>query len=184
MPMEPTLRPDLTASWAWVGLALSGFLAYVAHTMSGRVKARFEQALYGVSQRAREQAAARGISLETDLGEAYPSILISRQHRVVSIVGPHPLIVGMDQIEVDVAKGGLDREAGAPRQSHLVLRLKNNDPEKVFVISGRGLARSNLAQVVVLAERLKDFIDTGVTWENQSAKAVDVAAFIESMRVR
>ena len=167
-----------------MGLAFSALLAYTAHTMAGRVKARFDQALYGVSQRAREQAAARGISLETDLGEVYPPIFVSRQHRVIGIVGPHPLIVGMDQIEVKVATGGADRDVNAPRQPHLVLRLKNHDPEKVFIIPGRGLGRPNLAQVVVLAERLKDFIDIGVAWDNQPTKTIDMAAFIESMRAR
>lgn len=181
VPTDPTLRPDITTPYAWAGLGICAVLAYCAHVFAGKTRLRFDHALYAVGNRTREIAAQRGFSLETDLGEAYPQVFISRQHRVIGVVGPSPLIVDMEHVDVEVvARGtGLD---GSPRQPHLVLHLKDHAPDKVFVIPGRGLGRPNLAQVVVLAERVKDFIAPTFEWDTKTEKSIDMAAFIESMR--
>ena len=67
---------------------------------------------------------------------------------------------------------------------HLLLRLKDCDPDRVFIISGRGLGRANLEQTAVLGERLKDFLTPSIGWDEKTEKRVDVEAFVDSMRPR
>ena len=184
VPSDPTLRPDLTESWAWVGLGLCFLLGTAGHNVAGRTRARFDQAIYGITQALREKGGLLGFPLETDLGEVFPPVLISRQHRMIGFAGVSPMIVRMDQVSVDVSAGDDGSIPGTPRQPHLLLRLKDCDPDRVFIISGRGLGRANLEQTVVLGERLKDFLTPSIGWDEKTEKRVDVEAFVDSMRPR
>ena len=182
VPTDPTFRPDLTVSYAWLGLVVCALVGATGHSIARRARVRFDQELYNITRRTRDAALARGIPLEVDLGETYPLILLSRQHRTVAMVGAVPLLIPMDNIAGVTPTDGTEYLPGAPHQPHLVFELRDFLPVRIFVIVGRGLGRSTLDQTAVMGQRLDEFLDPSPGWKKPE-HAADLAAYVDSMRV-
>ncbi len=184
MPEDPMLRPDLTTNVAWVGGVVLAVMAYSGQTIARRARSRFDHAIYEITRMTREHAELQGIPLEIDCGETYPPILLTRETRWLAVAGPDPLLIDMDRL-MAVEIGDYESSGGRGfREPHLVLRLREMEPENIYVVPGRGLGRANLEQVRTLQERINGFLRPRSEWNGVADKGPDVAAFVESMRNR
>jgi hypothetical protein len=177
MPTDPLLRPEITTTWAWAALCVCVVFAAASQSIARRARARFDFAIYKLTQKTREIAAARNIALEIDLGESFPPVLLGRQQRIIAIVGPSPLFIPMEHVRINVKRGSSEDEL---RQPHIVLQSDDVIPEHVIIAPARGVI--NLEQTNVLAERLRDLLETALQPDQAPKPIVDVAAFIDSMR--
>ena len=181
MPTDPTLRPDLTATLAWIGVGVSAVVGYSGHTLARLARARFDQAIYGLNRATRDCGIARNIPLEIDVGEIYPPAQLSRQHRMIGIGGPEPLLLSLDEIKTMEVSDGRDT-THLPREPHLIIHLTRTNPAYLIMVPGRGLSRANQAQVETLRDRLNEFVEPHAAWNDEQGNKIDLAAFVESMR--
>lgn len=180
MPDDTALRPELHRTGAWIALAVCVIALLIGIRWSARARAAFEAEQQKRVLALREQAAATSIDLDIEISDTYPPVLLSRRFRKIGFAGPDSLILPMDPVEVLSMPG--DAEDGGPPHPHVTLRFEGSEPDRVFVMPH--VIETSLAQVDILAEKLRDQLDPRVSWDRDQGPGIDMAAFIDSMRPR
>ncbi len=180
MPYDTLLRPELHRIGAWIATALCVAALFAGLRWSARARAAFEVETEDRVLALRELAAKSAIDLDIEIPDTYPPVLLSRRFRKVGFAGPDSLILPMDPVEVIAVDSGA--EDGGPRHPHVTLRFEGSEPEQVFVTPD--VIETSLAQVEILAERLRDQLDPRVSWDRDEGPGIDMSAFIDSMRPR
>ena len=110
MPDDPMLRPDIMHTPAVAGLAFCLALLFLGRRISHNAKARYGAALYGCIAHARKAGASQGMVFDIELPQVFPRVLFARQHRVMAVALPYPLLIQIDDVEmVTVTAGGFIR---------------------------------------------------------------------------
>lgn len=177
-PRDPLLRPDLYTEPAWITLGLCVLLLFIALRISSRARERFEALLLDATSKARENAAKQGINLDIELADTYPPVMLSRHHRVLCAAAPECLLLTTEEVKIELSTGG--QQGDGPAYPHVVLRLPNAEPDHLRLAPAA--SRTSLRQVEILAEKLHDHLDPRQNWDQASGQAIDMAAFIDSMR--
>jgi hypothetical protein len=176
MPADTALRPDLHRTGAWIIIALCVVTALIGMRGSARARAAFESEMETRLLALREKAAAATLDLDIEVPDTYPPVLLSRRFRKIGFAGPDAVILPMDPVEVSAAPGG----ENDMKQAHVVLKFPGAEPEFVFVTPGE--TETSFAQAEILAEKLSDYLDPRVDWSRAEGPAIDIAAFLDSMR--
>jgi hypothetical protein len=185
MPSDPTFRPDLTYNYGWLVIGLCAIAVYSAQRLARLARGRYDRAIYTIMTHTRRVSGADGVPLELDLGETYPPVLMSRQHRIIAFAAPTPLILQMDQIShIEAVDGPADATLSNLGEPHLTLSIREHNIPRIFLIPGRGLGRASFADVKSLEARIKDFLDPATMWNVEPERRINVDAFVASMRSR
>lgn len=178
MPADPTLRPDLHITAAWVAVGLCCAAAMLGMRGSARARRRFEAEIDERLLALREKATAASLDLDIEVPDTYPPVLLSRRFRKIGFAGPDSIILPMDPVEVTAEPGSSAYDA--PPHAHVVLRFPGAEPELVHVTPGE--TATSIAQAEILAEKLRDYLDPRVDWGHADRPAIDMAAFLDSMK--
>jgi hypothetical protein len=178
MPYDTLLRPELHRAGAWIGIAVCIASLLTGLRWSARARAAFEIAVDGRILALRELAAKSAIDLDIEVPDTYPPVLLSRRFRKIGFAGPDSLILPMDPVDVAAFEDGATH--GGPGHPHVALRFQGSEPEWVCVTPDAG--ETSLAQVEILAERLRDQVDPRISWDRDQGPGIDMNAFIDSMR--
>lgn len=177
-PSDPTLRPDLYAEPAWIVLTACILLLFLALRVSSRARERFETLILDATLAARDKAARQGIDLDIEIPDTYPPMMLSRHHLKLCAAGPDCLILGTEGVEIVLSSGG--EKGDGPSYPHVVLKFPDAEPDHLCIAPAD--SATSLRQVEILAQKLHDHLDPRQNWDQASGAAIDMAAFIDSMR--
>ncbi len=148
MPDDPMLRPDIMHTPAVAGLAFCLALLFLGRRISRNAKARYGSALYGCIAHARKAGASQGMVFDIELPQVFPRVLFARQHRVMAVALPYPLLIQIDDVEmVTVTAGGFIR-----------IGMKDDRKHAIHLLAGDGISPQSADESRYQADRLSEFV--------------------------
>lgn len=176
MPDDPLLRPDIMHAPALAGLIFCLLLLYVGRRISRAAKTRYGSDLYACIAHARKAGASQGMLFDIELPQLFPRVLFARQHRIMAVALPYPLLIPIDDIEmVTVTVDGFIR-----------MSMKDSRKHAVHLLAGDGVSPQSPDETRYQAERLSEFVfmphNTRTDEEVQQEELA--AAFLANPRLR